>query len=51
MRGLIKKVIRISRRPVELVYFERVGNNFAAIAREKQLKGWSRRKEGSFNRG
>ncbi len=30
---------------VQLVYFEQTSNVAAAIAREKQIKGWSRRKK------
>ena len=34
-----------SRRPVELVWFEKFTNPDEAIAKEKQLKGWSRKKK------
>ena len=34
-----------SRRPVELKYFETFTDVHQAIAREKQLKGWSRKKK------
>ena len=34
-----------SRRPVELKYFEAFTHVNEAIAREKQLKGWSRKKK------
>ena len=34
-----------SRRPVELVWFEKFTNPNEAIAKEKQLKGWSRKKK------
>jgi putative endonuclease len=34
-----------SRRPLELVYCEVTDSLVAAIARERQLKGWSRRKK------
>ena len=34
-----------SRRPIELKYFETFTNVNQAIAREKQLKGWSRKKK------
>lgn len=34
-----------SRRPIELVYFEKFIDILQAIAREKQLKGWSRKKK------
>ncbi|SFZ83715.1 putative endonuclease [Devosia enhydra] len=33
------------RRPVELVYCEAADSLLAAFARERQLKGWSRRKK------
>jgi putative endonuclease len=34
-----------SRRPLELVHIEKYKNPNTAIAREKQLKGWSRAKK------
>jgi putative endonuclease len=34
-----------SRRPVNLKYYEPFNNIKQAIAREKQIKGWSRRKK------
>jgi putative endonuclease len=34
-----------SRRPVALVWFEQFTNPNEAIAKEKQLKGWSRKKK------
>jgi putative endonuclease len=34
-----------SRRPVSLVYFEQYSNPMAAIARETQIKGWTRKKK------
>ena len=33
------------RRPVELVWSERCGNSEAARRREKEIKGWSRKKK------
>src|SRR5690606_28470348 len=33
------------RRPVTLVYFEEVPNRFAALARERQVKRWTRAKK------
>lgn len=53
--GTDQKSYTYSRKPVELVYFELIENNLAAIAREKQLKGWSRAKkealiEGNWNK-
>ena len=34
-----------SRRPLEIKYFERFQNVVPAIAREKQIKGWSGKKK------
>ena len=34
-----------SRRPLELVYFEQSSNPITAISREKQIKGWTRKKK------
>src|ERR1044072_224102 len=39
------------KRPDELVYFESIQNNLLAIAREKQLKGWSRKKKEALIEG
>jgi putative endonuclease len=36
---------RVIRRPVELVWQERCGNPDAARAREKEIKGWSRKEK------
>ena len=38
-------VYTYTRRPLELKYFERFKNVPSAIAREKQIKGWSRKKK------
>ncbi len=40
-----KTVYTYARRPLELKYFERFQNVLSAIAREKQIKGWSRKKK------
>jgi putative endonuclease len=33
------------RRPVELIWSERCGSSEAALTREKEIKGWSRKKK------
>jgi putative endonuclease len=43
--GLHKKSYTYSRRPLELVYAEQYWNFNDAIAREKQIKGWTRVKK------
>lgn len=43
--GQDEKSYTYSRRPVELKYFEVFNDVNQAIAREKQLKGWSRKKK------
>jgi len=43
--GLIKKCYTYNKRPVKLVHFEEINEIYTAIAREKQIKGWSRRKK------
>ena len=40
-----------SRRPVELVYFETTESAREAITRERQIKGWSRRKKEALIEG
>ena len=40
-----------SRRPVKLVYSELFNNINEAIAREKQIKGWSRKKKEALIKG
>jgi len=42
---MIESSYTFSRRPVELKYFEIFTDVNQAIAREKQLKGWSRKKK------
>lgn len=49
--GIDLKSYTYLKRPVELVYFEMIQNNLAAIAREKQLKGWSRQKKEALIEG
>ena len=49
-QGFDKKCYTHSRRPVELVYSESFPEAIYAIQREKQIKGWSRKKkEGLIN--
>jgi putative endonuclease len=43
--GFNSKAYTFSRRPVKLVYFEDHSDPYYAIAREKQIKGWSRNKK------
>ncbi len=43
--GINSTCYTYSRRPLELVYFEKFIDILQAIAREKQLKGWSRKKK------
>jgi putative endonuclease len=43
--GYNKNCYTYTRRPVELKYYELYHNINNAIAREKQLKGWSRKKK------
>ncbi len=43
--GISHKSYTYKRRPVKLVYFEDHTDPYYAIAREKQIKGWSRRKK------
>ncbi len=43
--GFDKKSFTYKRRPVELKYFESCADIKQAIAYEKQLKGWSRKKK------
>ena len=48
--GFDKKCYTYERRPVELKYYETTSDVKQAILREKQLKGWSRKKkEALFN--
>ena len=39
------------RKPVELKYFEHFTDSMQAITREKQLKGWSRKKKEALFKG
>ena len=43
--GEYSKAYTYSRRPVKLVYFEDHSDLHFVIKREKQIKGWSRRKK------
>jgi putative endonuclease len=44
-QGLVKGSYTHSRRPVKLVFSESFSNPRDAIEREKQIKGWSRKKK------
>ena len=41
----------LERRPVKLIYVEPHATRTAAVQRERQLKGWSRRKKEALIRG
>lgn len=43
--GFDKRCFTYSRRPVTLVFYERYTDIMQAIAREKQIKGWTRAKK------
>ncbi len=43
--GLNPKDYTFKRRPIELVYYEMFSDPRDAIEREKQVKGWSRKKK------
>lgn len=43
--GIDQKCYTYKRRPIELVWFEEFTNPNEAILKEKQLKGWSRKKK------
>jgi len=43
--GVNTKSYTFTRRPVNLVYYEDHTDPYFAIQREKQIKGWSRRKK------
>ena len=48
--GVFETCYTYKRRPVELKYYEIIQDNLQAIAREKQLKGWTRiKKEALIN--
>lgn len=49
--GVSKSAYTYSRRPVNLVYHEDHSDPYSAIRREKQIKGWSRRKKGAIIKG
>ena len=44
-KGIASDSYTSTRRPVELVFAERFNDVFQAIAFEKQVKGWSRKKK------
>ncbi len=44
-KGLNKKAYTYIRRPVKMSYHEDHSDPYYAIAREKQIKGWSRKKK------
>jgi len=41
----VKTSIQKSRRPIELVYWEKFNNRKEAARREKEIKGWRREKK------
>ena len=43
--GINSKCYTHSRRPVKLVFYEEFQNPNEAISKEKQIKGWSRKKK------
>ena len=45
LRGIQKVCYTYSRRPVELVFYSMFNDVLQAIAFEKQIKGWSRKKK------
>ena len=45
------KAYTYRRRPVKLVYFEDHSDPYYAISREKQIKGWSRKKKIAMIKG
>jgi len=49
--GMNPKSYTFSRRPIKLAYFEDHSDPYYAIAREKQIKGWSRKKKNAMIEG
>ncbi|HEY9181492.1 MAG TPA: GIY-YIG nuclease family protein [Candidatus Baltobacteraceae bacterium] len=49
--GIDRHCYTYTRRPVQLVYAAEFANPSEAIAWEKQIKGWSRRKKDALVRG
>ena len=49
--GIDQKCYTYFRRPLKLVYSENYPEPFPAIQREKQLKGWSRKKKEALIKG
>ena len=50
-QGMDAKAYTFTRRPVQLVWYQDFLNPEEAIAREKQLKGWSRKKKQALING
>jgi putative endonuclease len=50
-QGMDKSYYTYSRRPVQMIYQEDYENPLEAIQREKQIKGWSRRKKEALIQG
>jgi putative endonuclease len=44
-KGTKKSTYTYSRRPIEMIYHETYWNFKDAVAREKQIKGWSKKKK------
>jgi len=44
-QGLDKKAYTFKRRPVKLVWYQEFENPNEAIAKERQIKGWNRKKK------
>ena len=49
--GINPNCYTFSRRPLQLLYFETYQNIFEAINREKQIKGWGRKKKEALIKG
>jgi putative endonuclease len=49
--GIDPKCYTFNRRPVKLVFQEAFNDPITAIEREKQIKGWSRKKKEALIRG
>jgi putative endonuclease len=50
-QGLDTKCYTYNRRPIKLVFKEEFQNIYDAIEREKQIKGWSRKKKEALIKG
>lgn len=44
----VKSCLQKSKTPVKLVYWEEFGNKILAARREKEIKGWTRKKKESL---